>query len=446
MVKSFGSALTALGLIGGLAACANPGAGGPRYSTALGAPAQSNAGLALRAQDALAKGDNAAAVDFAERAVEGSPRDAGFRGLLGNAYFASGRFASAEAAYRDALTLSPGDGQVALKLALVMIAQGKNGDALAQLETARNYLDPADYGLALALAGQPQMATAILEQAARDVRADARIRQNLALALALQGDWTAARTIAAQDIPADQVDLRVQQWMAFAKPARASDQVAALTGITPAASDPGQPVRLALTPPTEQVRVAAADPVVVPMAEQAPAPVEYAAAPAPIDYAAAPAPAPEPVMIATADPVAFAPPVAEAPKSSPRRTAAKAKAKAPAAKPGLSARGAGLVHKASFPKLARGNSKSVVQIGAYAQRSFVGTAWNSFAKKYPALRDYSPSTARFQSAKGTVYRLSVQGFASDSAARDFCSSLKKAGGTCFVRTVAGDAPVRLASL
>ena len=74
------------------------------------------------------------------------------------------------------------------------------------------------------------------------------------------------------------------------------------------------------------------------------------------------------------------------------------------------------------------------------------TAWNNFAKKYPALRSYSPATARFESAKGTVYRLSVQGFASDDAARDFCASLKRAGGNCFVRTVAGDAPVRLAAL
>ena len=36
--------------------------------------------------------------------------------------------------------------------------------------------------------------------------------------------------------------------------------------------------------------------------------------------------------------------------------------------------------------------------------------------------------------------------ASDGAARDFCGALKRAGGKCFVRTVAGDAPVRLASL
>jgi Flp pilus assembly protein TadD len=442
MVKSFGSAFTALGLIGALAACASPGSNAPRSASAIGN--KSEIGVASRAQLALEKGDHATAIEFAERAVANSPSDAGFRTLLGNAYFAGGRFASAEAAYRDSLTLSPGQPQLLLKLALVQIAQGKSGEALAGLESARHQLDPADYGLALALAGQPQMAVAILEQAARNVGADSRVRQNLALAHALQGDWTSARTVAAQDVPPDQLDTRIQQWMAFAKPARASDQVAALTGVMPAAVDPGQPMRLALVPQQQgEARMAAAEPIPAPMPVTEPAPPMAEAAPepspAPVEYAAAPVPAPEPVAFAAAEPA----PAFEAPKPQPKRAA---KAKSAAAKPGLSPRAADMMHKASFPKLARGNSKSVVQIGAYAQRSFVGTAWGNFAKKYPALRGYTPSTARFESAKGTVYRLSVKGFASDSDARDFCQSLKRAGGTCFVRSVAGDAPVRLASL
>jgi D-alanyl-D-alanine carboxypeptidase len=455
MVKSFGSTLTALGLIGALAACASPGANGARSASIFGDKVDtSNIGIATRAQAALEKGDTAAAVDLAERAVANSPRDAGFRGLLGNAYFASGRFASAEAAYKDSLALLANQPQLILKLALVSIAQGKAGEALAQLEAARSYLDPSDYGLALALAGQPDTAVGVLEQAARAVGADARVRQNLALAYALQGDWTAARTVAAQDVPADQLNARIQQWMIFAKPVHASDQVASLTGVTPAAADPGQPNRLALAP--NETRTASAEPVVVPVAEPDPvfvaeAPVP-APAPAPAEYAAAAAPeaasAPAPIAAAPAKPVAVALPVAEAPKARPKPIAAKA----PAPKPSLSPRAASftdgprpMVRKAAFPQVARGNSNSVVQLGAYASRSFVGTAWNKISKKYPALRGYSPATARFASDKGTVYRLSVQGFASDGDARDFCEALQRAGGACFVRTVAGDAPVRMAS-
>src|SRR5688500_11083175 len=279
MVKSqrIGSAFTALGLIGALAACASPGANAARGASVAAAKA-CTVGVATRAQIALEQGDHATAIDFAERAVEGTPQDASFRALLGNAYFAGGRFASAEAAYKDSLTLSPNQPQLVLKLALVAIAQGKHGDALAQLDAARGQLEPADYGLALALAGQPQMAVAVLDQAARTVGADHRVRQNLALALALQGDWIAAKTVAAQDVPADQLDSRIQQWMTFAKPARASDQVAALTGVTPAAADPGQPSRLALVPQQSETQVAAAQPMPAPTAEPAPVFVEQAAA------------------------------------------------------------------------------------------------------------------------------------------------------------------------
>jgi hypothetical protein len=48
-------------------------------------------------------------------------------------------------------------------------------------------------------------------------------------------------------------------------------------------------------------------------------------------------------------------------------------------------------------------------------------------------------------SRGTVYRLSLKGFASDGEARQLCMQLKASGATCFVRNAAGDAPVRFAS-
>ncbi|MDP1910130.1 MAG: tetratricopeptide repeat protein [Hyphomicrobium sp.] len=282
----------------------------------------SNIGIATRAQAALEKGDHATAATLAERAVGNTPNDAGFRALLGNAYFGGGRFASAESAYRDSLSLLPNQPQVVLKLALVSIAQGKTDSAIAVLEGARGVLDPSDYGLALALAGQPQAAVNVLDTAAREVGADSRIRQNLALAHALAGDWSQARNVAAQDVAADQLDSRIQQWMTFAKPSKTSDQVASLTGFTPAAVDPGQPVRLALVQPRNDIRLAQAEPVAAaPLAEPAPpmvaesAPAEEAAtAEAPAvdaapEFAVAEAPtevaepAPVPVIVAAAAPV-----------------------------------------------------------------------------------------------------------------------------------------------
>ena len=454
----FGTALTAVGMIGALTGCATSGAHIATRSSIFGDKIdKSNIGIATRAQTALEAGDYVTAVSLAERAVGHTPNDAGFRALLGGAYFGAGRFASAESAYRDSLSLMANQPQVVLKLALVTIAQGKNDEALAVLEASRNVLDPADYGLALALAGQPQAAVAALDAAARETGADGRVRQNLALAHALAGNWDQAKLVAAQDMAADQVDARIQQWMTFAKPAKASDQVASLTGITPAASDPGQPVRLALAQPKSDVRMAQAEPVAAlpvaaepapPMVEEvsaAPEPVaapyvapvaEAEAVPAPLEVAASPVVAIEQVRAMVA--------AVAAPK--PHRVAAKA-----SAKPGLSPRAASLndsrlpVRRASFA-MATGSSKSVVQLGAYSSRASVASAWNKVAAKYPSLRGYKPGTARFDGPRGIVYRLSISGFTSQGHAQNLCSSLKNKGGACFVRTVAGERPVQMASL
>ena len=464
MVKTlrYGTALTAIGLMGALSACATPGHRSHNRASIFGDKVdKTNIGIATRAQAAIESGDHAAAVSLAERAVGNTPSDAGFRALLGNAYFSAGRFASAESAYRDSLSLLPGQPQLVLKLALVTIAQGKTDAAIAILNETRSLLDPADYGLALALAGQPQAAVTVLDEAARAVGADSRVRQNLALAFALTGDWTQARTVASQDVAADQLDTRIQQWMTFAKPAKASDQVASLTGFTPAAVDPGQPVRLALQQPKNGTRLAQADPVVAaPMAEPAP-PMVIEAAPAEV---AVDQLRPEPVAVESTEPAPAVVAVAAAPLIAVEQARALAEAatapmveasyvtpKQFVAKPGLSPRAASMTD--GRPPMRRaavgrplGNSRSVVQLGAYSSRAFVGIAWARLASKYPALRGYSPATARFEGAHGTVYRLSVSGFDTGGHAKQMCSSLKTKGAACFVRSVAGDVPVRLASL
>src|SRR5690242_14073852 len=105
-------------------------------------------GLATRALAALNSNDIPAAIGFAEQAVANTPTNAGFRAILGNAYFAGGRFRSAEGAYRDSLSINANQPQILLKLALVQIAQGKNDEAVNLLNAGRGVLNPSDYGLA----------------------------------------------------------------------------------------------------------------------------------------------------------------------------------------------------------------------------------------------------------------------------------------------------------
>ena len=75
----------------------------------------------------------------------------------------------------------------------------------------------------------------------------------------------------------------------------------------------------------------------------------------------------------------------------------------------------------------------------------VSAGWSRLTQRYPALRSYLPLRARFDSPKGTFWRLSVQGFGNQRDALVRCQALKSHGGHCFVRGVAGDKPVEIAS-
>jgi len=399
-------------------------------------------GFATRAQVALNANRIPEAIDFAEKAVAKSPSDAGFRALLGNAYFAGGRFRSAEAAYKDALSIYPDQAQVMLKLALVQIALGKKADAIATLKLARPALGDSNYGLALALAGRTSEAIRVLEPAARQTNADATVRQNLALAYAFAGNWDNARAIAAQDVPAGQLDTRIHQWMQLASPKSPAEQVAALVGVTPAAVDEGQPVRLALAHPDTQLAQAAPQ-APVEAAVEAPVAAPVAVAAAPVAAAAAPV-APAPVVVASVPP---APPPSR-PTLATLASSAVAEAKAVLASvmphhPAPVAKPKPRVVVAAAAR--RGNSPAVVQLGAYGSPDRVLAAWNGSARKYGALKAYMPMSAKFASPKGIFYRLSVRGFTSDADARNLCMALRRQGASCFVRNTAGDQPVQYAS-
>jgi hypothetical protein len=306
-------------------------------------------------------------------------------------------------------------------------------------------LDASDLGLALALAGRPTQAMAVLEPAARDKGADATVRQNLALAHALAGEWDEARTIAAQDVPASQLDGRIHQWMQLASPKHASDQVAALIGVTPAAADAGQPAQLALNKGETRIAEAAvpapapapkAAPVAAKVAEAAPAKPAFTQAatqaPQPLAVlAVAPAPPPARSTLATMASVAVDEAKAVLASVMPRKAA-------PVATPAKA-------RAVAQPAFHGGNSPAVMQLGAYGSPQRVLAAWNVAAHKYAALRSYQPMSARFASPKGTFYRLSVKGFGSDREARLTCESLRRQGGSCFVRNFAGDTPVQYAS-
>ena len=483
-IRNAGKFAGAIVLSAGLAACATPG---PNASIFGAKVAHDEIGLATRAQAALVNGEYDTAINYAEKAVAGSPNDAGFRALLGNAYFASGRFASADMAYADSLAILPAQPQIILKRSLVMIAQGRGDAAVSLLDTAQGYVSESDRGLALALAGRHQSAIAVLDNAARSASGDARTRQNLALAYALSGDWNNARAIAAQDVPADQLDARLSQWRTMAAPSHSAQQVAALTGVTPAAIDPGQPTRLALNPqavPQQRAATVTAPIQLQPapsVSTQAIAANQAVSSP---NVANVPPAAVQPFTVARAEtgrieaaerPAAnvrytevpviegdfeeadtLAPlpaqPAAESAIMTPADIAAMpvkmAEAKAtPSA--GLSSDATRFTQSAASITAAaealKGDSQYVVQLGAYNKRADLDMGWAVATENFSPISKFKPMAARADINGKKYYRLAAWGFAGDAEARDFCMSIKQAGGDCWVREVAGDAPFQLAS-
>ncbi|HEX8535021.1 MAG TPA: tetratricopeptide repeat protein [Allosphingosinicella sp.] len=467
MKKNVSFKLAASTLVLGLTVVGcKPATGNFRPAAASAATAKSEAQAARiyeQAQATVQKGDVAGALTLAERAVELSPRDAGYRMLLGDLYLKSGRFLSAENAFTDVLSLYEGNPRATLSLALAQIAQGKSRDAIAHLDSVAGSA-PADAGLAYALAGQPQRAIELLEGAARAPGANARVRQNLALAYAVAGDWQKARVTASQDLSPEEVGKRMQQWASFANPTTAYLQVATLLGTTPV-QDSGQPVRLSLAQPGPQQPAYAE--------AQAPAPAPEPQAP--VEVAEAPAPAPAEAAAEQAEVAfAYAPPehadafaaapaaaeVVEVPASVPSKPAeivsgaqlasavtSLVKAPAPILKavaPVASAPLRAFVPQKAAKKARSVQGRYVVQIGAYRSASQVEKAWSQAVRRY-RFANAPMSTTVSIPGKGTFHRLAVSGFETPAEAARTCQTIRGNGGTCFVRANAGDAPVQWAS-
>lgn len=401
-----------------------------------------------KALEAVRQGKLSEALIHAEQAVELEPRDVGYRMVLADLYLKNGRFRSAATSFNDVLTLNPTNERAALSLALTQIALGDTYQATARLDDLTETAKPGDVGLAYALAGQPERAIALLEPAARAPGADARVRQNLALAYALAGDWLKARTTAAQDISPAQLGARMEQWAALAQPDAGSTRVAALLGVTPVA-DPGQPVRLALAPEPQDTRFAEA-------ATESPVPAEIVE-PAPVEVAFEAPPTPENAIVSAPVPVAtpemrFAEAVqalVEPQSEFVRASAPVIHASVPAFEPAKKApRIVGRTERQKEVRAALGArpSRFVVQIGAFSSSENVERAWVQAIDRFPSAAERVPlSTTVTIPGRGTFHRLSVSGFESRGDANGLCGEIRAKDGACFVRETAGDAPVRWAS-
>ncbi|MCT2558905.1 SPOR domain-containing protein [Tsuneonella sp. YG55] len=398
---------------------------------------------ASRADVALKKGNVADAVAHAEAAVLADPRNASYRTTLGAAYMEAGRFLSARTSFDDAMALGDESPRTALGFALAAIATGDRGSAIEVLDDWQDDIPAGDLGLAFALAGDTARGVQILSNAVRGGDNTPKTRQNLAYALALNGNWAGARIMAAQDVPADQLDARISQWAAMAQPEETQARVASLLG-TRAVADGGQPAQLALAnTPSHQQLVAEAAALAVPApVETRPVAVANAVGelpPLPIDDPAPVGSAPAIAAAAVrADEAhdfedAFVPAAPTA--ATPARMMAAAvefvskpvvQSTAPRAAKARPV--AGRSASSDAHALAAGNH--LVQLGSFSSEAAAERAWGIYAKRFPQLSELEMVITKAVVRGKTYYRVSAGGLARAEAG-SFCSSARRQGQGCY---------------
>lgn len=433
------------------------------------------AASANKAAAALSKGKEGRAIEHAEAAVLASPHDASYRAVLGASYMEAGRFQSAASAFGDALALGDTSARTALSYALAQIAAGDSPAAMAVLDEHAARIDPADLGLAFALAGQPRHGVEVLERAIRGGQNTAKTRQNLAYSYALSGDWRSARLMAEQDVPPNLINHRIAEWAETATPGLHQQRVASLLQV-PIAADSGMPAQLALnniaTP--QQLAVEAASQVPAPVAasgELPPinAPAGFAAAEAPIapvpqapvapqqepqtpvapqQEVAAVAPSQQEVADSFArafeqapaappaganfaevaqSTIAFVsePVVQNPPKASRPAAASSATPRSRVAAPRVSGERAAQ----SAPARATGGSH-LVQLGSFSSRARAERAWDIYKARYSDLKDSQMVITEARVRGKTYFRVSASGYNARSAS-SMCSSVKSGGRGCI---------------
>lgn len=462
------------------------------------------ANRAERASRDLARGRIERALAAAEEAVAYAPNDASHRVLLGNIYMSAGRFASAASSFEAAEQLGATDRRAVIGRVLSLIATGHQAEAHAIVEANAQQLPASDYGLALALAGDVDRGGLVITDIIRSGNATARDRQNLAFVYALAGRWLEARLVAAQDLGPARVGARIEQWAGMLQSNSGLMRVAALMQVTPQ-EDAGMPVRLALrnAVPVTFAANTAVDPA--PVEQYAPPPpasttelvdaalaeadgnsnATAAAAPAtpvapaasgvlaaaqvPPSVVSAPPPPATPAATPAANPTGswvgsdgilyVSNPVVQqlrravamvAPLARPHRVAGsvnpgRAAHTTPGATPAVPTPERPVTARLSPPTGPVATSGWVVQLGAYESLPIARGAWANLSRRHASLSAHDGVTSSASVGGRTVFRLSATGFANRNAANGVCASVRRAGGNCFVRSMAAGENVRWAS-
>lgn len=338
-----------------------------------------------------------AAVETWRRAAAAGARTVEVLNGLGMAHDLTGDHVAAQAVYREALSLDPGNWTVA-----------------------------ANLGMSLMLSRQPAAAVDALARAENDPSAPARARHNLAIALAMAGQEARMLRLLRSDSGRTQQQTEVlaaevrdfARWLATRD--AATGEAAPPTSAPAQAAQAPTPAGAATEGPPRPITDVAAD-----AAAAARAAGEVRPDPAQPTEAAAGRSTLPPGPVVRMEPIVNPrDPQARAEASPPARPAVTdASAPAPLREPAVARR------PEEVPASPQG--AAIIQLGALESEATAQRQWAVLSSRVAELAAHSPSIERFDTNGRTVWRLRVRGLASLAEANDLCGRVRAAGGTCF---------------
>ncbi len=195
-------------------------------------------GAALRAS-----GQRAQSAAVLQQAAMRNPKDTAVLGAYGRALADTGQLQQALDVLSRAHTPDRPDWRILNVQGAVLDQMGRNAEAQSYYETALRIApgEPSvlsNLGLSYALAKDLPRAEATLRQAVASPKADARVRQNLALVLSLEGRIGEAENLARADLPPGEAQASIEDLRRLAASSKAAPAQAASAVQPPAPRSP----------------------------------------------------------------------------------------------------------------------------------------------------------------------------------------------------------------
>ncbi len=390
--------------------------------------------LTQLAEEALSRGDAAAAIPLAERALESSPGDVDATLVLAQAHLVDGDPVKAADFFKTVLSSDNNSVEANTGLGLSLLAQQRVSEARAVLQHAAaqktNTQAKSNIAFALTLAGAPDDAVKLLDPVALGPDSTPKLRQNFAFALVMANNRARAFDVAGYDLDGVAAARQIATWTDVAQ-APFKQRLTQMAGLT-VVEAPAPALAQADIKPSTIVA-----PVMV--AEKAPEPVKLAAADVPqavVETALVEEATPvveARVVVAAAEPQQLVAPKPVAPKPVVLK---KKMMPAPVARASYEVQPSETPAQKSVdvPAVSGQPQSWVVQIGAVVLKTDQSARLEKMLQRRLG-RTSSVKVVTVDAGSGKLHRILFGEPTDRAAARNLCATLRGKGRACFTRNL-----------